>query len=714
MAEPDPLTPPPDDSSAQTWAAAAARLRRLHRIQLLVLAVFALGVLTVVAASVVLHDRHAERHHALDDAIYEVSDAFDELRAAHASILGNGRVSAEDAVRVLTARGRLQDVHDRQGQDFASTPELDRGADDTLAALDDLLSAGQAPASLLAPPDLVEPIGVLNVAGARWFDALRDARTIDDRRGEAIRSRLFGTTFAMVLLLSAGALLLWRGLGRARGRLVDELRRTGDEHDAMRRLALAAAGDADLDELRRVAEEAFAAPLQAARVRVTHGEEAQAERELAAAGTGPPGVARREVAAGGSTWGVVTVEWADGSCPSGVAPRLDRLAATLGIAVERMNARASLQAQAVTDSLTGLPNHRAFHDALAAHLAHAADTGEPVAVAVFDVDALGDVNATYGHVTGDDVIAEVARRITALAAPGDLVARISGQALGWIMPGGDDHSAATRAEAARRAVAATDVGSVGEVTVSAGIAGSGDAALSSDLMRAADRALRAAKHAGRDTVRTHAAVVASGEAPPDGPDTAAQRREFAALQALARAVDLRDQNTQRHSERVAAVSHRLALELGWDERRAARLRQAALVHDVGKVGVPDAVLLKPGQLTSAERAIIEAHATLGAQIVSEVLDPEQVAWVRGHHERIDGGGYPEGLLGPEIPDGARVMAVADTWDAMTADRPYRVGMPAEQALGICREVAGTQLCQHCVNGLVVLFERGELSGPQDP
>ena len=189
-----------------------------------------------------------------------------------------------------------------------------------------------------------------------------------------------------------------------------------------------------------------------------------------------------------------------------------------------------------------------------------------------------------------------------------------------------------------------------------------------------------------------------------------QRREFAALRALARAVDLRDENTQRHSERVAALSHQLALELGWDPARAGRLRQAALVHDVGKVGVPDSVLLKPGRLTAEERAVIETHVTLGAQIVSEVLDPEQAAWVRGHHERIDGSGYPDRLPGHEIPDGARVMAVADTWDAMTADRPYRDGMPPEQALAICREVAGSQLCQHCVNGLVVLYERGALDG----
>ncbi len=701
--------PSTDAASDATWAAAARRLRRLHRVQLAVLVAFSLLMVAVVGGSVALNQVQEERHGRLDDAIYEVSDAFDELRAVHTRIIERGGViTASDGITVLRSRGRLVAVQSTQGTTFTGNPEMAAGARDSIAALDAIVALGQSPVNLLSQPDLSDPLKRLDAAGARWFAAMQVARDTDDAEGDAIRRRLLLITVAMVLLLSIAALLLWRGLGRARGRLVDELHRTGREHDAMTRIALAAAGSADMRELRAIAEEAIALPLEGARVRVVDGPEAAAERELAASGTARPGLLRREVTAGDAPWGVVVAEWEGDVPPPDAAARMERLSETLGLAAERIAAREALEAQAVTDSLTGLANHRAFHEALADRLTHAEAHLEPLAVAVIDVDALGDVNAAFGHATGDEVIAEVSRRVAALAEPGEIVARISGQALGWILPGHTAATAAQRALTVRRAIAGVPIPPAGGVSVSVGIADLEDATVPGRLVAAADAALRAAKASGRDATRTHAAARAAGETREQ--DTASQRREFAALRALARAVDLRDENTQRHSERVAALSHRLALELGWEPARAARLRQAALVHDVGKVGVPDSVLLKPGRLTAEERAVIETHVTLGAQIVSEVLDHEQVRWVRGHHERIDGGGYPDRLPGHEIPDGARVMAVADTWDAMTADPPYREGMPPKQALAICREVAGSQLCQHCVNGLVVLYERGALDG----
>ncbi|MCC6830455.1 MAG: diguanylate cyclase [Thermoleophilia bacterium] len=691
---------PPD----ATWAAAALRLRRLHRVQLVVLGVFCVFMVAVVAGSLGFTRAQEQRHVNLDEAYSEVADSFDRLRAVHTAVLERaGSITAADVAAVITARERLQAVQSAQGRDFRTNTEMDAGAEATIAQIDVIVGLSRSPANLLSQPDIATPLGELDAASTRWTAAMRTARQADARDAAAARGRLLTLTLLMVGLLGAAALLVWRGLGRARERLVGELRRNGAEQTAMTRIAMAAASGADVEELRRIAQEAVAEPLEGARVTLVHGDEADATRELAAAGTPAAGVLRRDVLIGDGAWGLLIADWDGADPPACAAARMDRLAGAIATAVEGSVTRRLLEARAVTDALTGLPNHGAFHDALAIAVAAADHDAQPMAVAVVDIDGLADVNAEWGHAAGDGVIAEVGRRLALCAEPDETLARVSGKAFAWIMPGHDALGAADRAHAARFAVLREAVPPAGRVTVSAGVADLEDAATGGGLMDAAGRALQSAKAAGRDAVRTHA----------DTRDEAhdVHQREFAALRALARAVDLRDENTWRHSERVAEVSHRLALELGWDPARAARLRQAALVHDVGKVGVPDSVLLKPGHLTAEERRVVETHVTLGAQIVSEVLDAEQVGWVRGHHERIDGVGYPDRIPGHEIPDGARIMAVADTWDAMTADRVYRPGMPADAALRICREVAGTQLCQHCVNGLVVLFERGLLDDP---
>ena len=146
------------------------------------------------------------------------------------------------------------------------------------------------------------------------------------------------------------------------------------------------------------------------------------------------------------------------------------------------------------------------------------------------------------------------------------------------------------------------------------------------------------------------------------------------LRALARAIDAKDPATQEHSERVAALSARLAVARGWPPERVSLLRDAALLHDVGKIGVPDAILLKDGPLDDEEFAIVREHAVLGARIVGDVLDEEQIAWIAGHHERPDGSGYPGALGGDDVPEGAALLALADAWDVMVSDRSYSAPM----------------------------------------
>jgi putative nucleotidyltransferase with HDIG domain len=184
---------------------------------------------------------------------------------------------------------------------------------------------------------------------------------------------------------------------------------------------------------------------------------------------------------------------------------------------------------------------------------------------------------------------------------------------------------------------------------------------------------------------------------------------LAGLRALARAIDAKDPATREHSERVAALAGRLAAARGWTDDWVERLREAAMLHDVGKIGVPDAVLLKRGPLDPAETALMREHAALGARIVGDVLDEVQVRWIAAHHERPNGTGYPRGLTGPEIPDGAALLALADAWDSIVSDRVYSPRRAIDDAIAECRALAGEHFTDEAVEALETLYEHGDLA-----
>jgi HD-GYP domain-containing protein (c-di-GMP phosphodiesterase class II) len=163
---------------------------------------------------------------------------------------------------------------------------------------------------------------------------------------------------------------------------------------------------------------------------------------------------------------------------------------------------------------------------------------------------------------------------------------------------------------------------------------------------------------------------------------------------LSAALDARDPYTSGHSMRVASFSRDIGKRLGLDEEELKQLYQSALLHDIGKIGVPDGVLQKEGKLTEEEFQYIKAHPEIGETILKQVQPEDEVAsllpGIRSHHERMDGKGYPDGLYGEAIPYYGRIIAVADSYDAMTSDRPYRKGMPPEKALAILESGKGTQ------------------------
>jgi putative nucleotidyltransferase with HDIG domain len=173
------------------------------------------------------------------------------------------------------------------------------------------------------------------------------------------------------------------------------------------------------------------------------------------------------------------------------------------------------------------------------------------------------------------------------------------------------------------------------------------------------------------------------------------------LESMADAVDLRDPYTGGHSRRVTEYSAAILRELGLHGPEVDLIVTAARVHDIGKIGTPDAILHKPGKLTSEERAVIEEHPVTGATLLTRYQNfARGVALVRHHHESWDGTGYPDRLKGTEIPFGARVIAVADSFDAMTSDRPYRAGMPVAKAAAILRAGRGQQWDAALVNALL--------------
>ena len=351
---------------------------------------------------------------------------------------------------------------------------------------------------------------------------------------------------------------------------------------------------------------------------------------------------------------------------------------------------------ALTDPLTSLGNHRNFHDRLERELRHAHERRLPLSLCLIDVDDFKRINDRFGHPAGDRVLSQLATR---LRQTGEAF-RLGGDEFALLLPGSDESAALAAASSVVDRIGALKLEQVGTVTVSVGVATSPQHAAERDeLIRLADSALYWAKEYGKNQVRAYRPDVielAELKRLASGPDRAAR---FRAAASLARAVDARDVYTGSHSQRVADLAARTARRLGLPDEDIELTRLAASLHDLGKLAIPEEILRKPGPLTEPERMVLERHPQIGFRML-ESLGVDPVAdWVLHHHERWDGSGYPDGLPGDQIPLGARIIFVADAYDAMTSERVYRRRVAPEHAIAELERCAGSQFDPEIVAAL---------------
>jgi diguanylate cyclase (GGDEF)-like protein len=407
-------------------------------------------------------------------------------------------------------------------------------------------------------------------------------------------------------------------------------------------------------------------------------------------------------------WGLLAVAAVEpGRFNQETVERLRDFASLLGTSIRNTEDRRLLTEMATSDPLTGLANHRTFHERLQTEVARALRHGRPLSLVLLDLDQFKEINDTAGHGAGDKVLEAVAAELQQVARTEDVLARIGGDEFALLLPETPSMDALSFVERVRSTIAAQPLQGY-RVTLSAGISDISHANGPDQLFRFADGALYWSKAKGRDCAWIYDPQVVRELSAQERAEHLERSQAMSALRALARAIDAKDPMTRRHSQRVASLCHQLAEARGWSPGRIQMLTEAALVHDVGKIGVRDAVLLKNGRLTPSEWEEVKHHAVLGAQIVQEVLSDEQVAWIRGHHERPDGTGYPDGLGGTDIPEGAALLALADAFDVMTLSRPYSAPRTIPEALEECRDLVGQQFCEDAVTALEELAANGVL------
>jgi diguanylate cyclase (GGDEF)-like protein len=415
---------------------------------------------------------------------------------------------------------------------------------------------------------------------------------------------------------------------------------------------------------------------------------------------------------------------------------LRTLADLLATALHNAFVFQKMQQQSITDSLTGIKTRRFFLESLQSEWKRASRTGRPFSIVLIDLDNFKEVNDTLGHLEGDLVLARVARLLEQKCRQSNVVARYGGDEFVILMPETSLEQGQVLSERLRLWLATDPMLNQHQITGSFGLATYPIHGTSAEeVLRVADAGMYVSKHAGGNRVSTVEEMHESEDAVlrrqllttyvqgfvqrehtgPEfvdelvenlrkhacvGPDS--RKWLMNAIDALSRAVETREVHAAGHGSFVSRHAVAVARELGLSEDEIADLAYAARVHDVGKIIIPERILCKPGKLSAEEYALVKNHSAIGARIVGTIPESDAItAIIRHHHERVDGGGYPDKLIGEQIPIGARIICVADAYVSMIADRPFVEAHTSNQAMDELEANSGTQF-----DGLIVrLFLR---------
>ncbi|MFA5316551.1 MAG: diguanylate cyclase [Dehalococcoidales bacterium] len=362
------------------------------------------------------------------------------------------------------------------------------------------------------------------------------------------------------------------------------------------------------------------------------------------------------------------------------------------VVIENAQLYTQARERANTDELTGLFNHRYFHERVDEEIERCSRFGHTFSLIFLDLDLLKGYNDIYGHLAGDNIIKVVAQDIKRNARSVDIACRYGGDEFAIILPQTSIGNAFTVAERMRMQMEIATSLSTASLTCSAGIASwPTDGVTREEIIKSADAALYYAKQAGRNQICLASEVVLS-EVLRMETQSQSKATVLSTIYALAATVDAKDHYTYGHSKKVSQYATDIAEALGYPQGKVDTIRAASLLHDIGKIGITDRLLEKTGPLNKEDWKLIQAHPKLGADIIKHVDGLKDcLPAVQYHHEHYDGSGYPIGLKGDDIPLDARILAVADAYDAMTSERPYRHSKyTQEQAIEELARCSGTQ------------------------
>jgi len=387
---------------------------------------------------------------------------------------------------------------------------------------------------------------------------------------------------------------------------------------------------------------------------------------------------------------------------------LEKVALQIAAPVENAQLYARLEQKSRIDELTGLFNRRHFEERLKEEVSRHSRYGDVFSIFMLDLDNFKAYNDTYGHPAGDILLSQMGKIIEGSVRNVDQAFRYGGDEFVIILPQTTREDAYVVAERVRVQIAKAMGKPAIAVTSSIGLASyPADGVVADELIDMADNALYHAKRAGGNRILLSSNVLSEPLDKGGVHGTYAKRNGLSAVYALVSAVEAKDPYIYGHSRKVNTYAVALAEAIGLSPDEVANVSTAALLHDIGKIGIPDKVLNKKGKLNEEDWRAIKAHPKLGATIIRNI--PHLVPCVNSilhHHERWDGGGYPEGLKGEEIPREARILAIADTFEAMTSARPYRPALPLEEIVKELRQGAGLQFDPKLVEAFIGIIEAG--------